>query len=65
MKVSKERRQLCSDVTNSAEIEARRDLERRKEKAIERSMDRAFRYALLTAMTITLVVMFVDWWRSL
>lgn len=65
MKVSKERRQLCADVTNSADIEARRDLERLKEKAIERSMDRAFRYAVLTAMIVTLIIMFVEWWVSL
>lgn len=61
MKVSKERRQLCADVTNSAEIEARR----RRAKEAERQLDTIFMYAVLATMVITLLIMFVEWWRAL
>lgn len=61
MKVSKERRQLCADVTNSAEIEERR----RRAKEAERQLDTIFMYAVLATMVITLLIMFVEWWRAL
>jgi hypothetical protein len=62
MKVSKERIKLCSDVTNSAEIELKKDLERRREMVIERNMDRTIGYVLLFACSVVLlgeIIMFV------
>jgi hypothetical protein len=62
MKVSKERRQLCADVTNSAEIELKKDLERRREMVIERNMDRTIGYVLLfvcSAVLLGEIIMFV------
>ena len=61
MKVSKERRQLCDDVTNSDKVEARR----RRAKQMERQLDAIFMYVVLATMVVTLLIMFVDWWRSL
>jgi hypothetical protein len=62
MKVSKERIKLCSDVTNSAEIKLKKDLERRREMVIERNMDRTIGYVLLFACSVVLlgeIIMFV------
>ena len=62
MKVSKERIKLCSDVTNSAEIELKKDLERRREMVIERNMDRTIGYVLLfvcSAVLLGEIIMFV------
>jgi hypothetical protein len=62
MKIPKERRQLCSDVTNSAEIELKKDLERRREMVIERNMDRTIGYVLLfvcSAVLLGEIIMFV------
>jgi hypothetical protein len=53
MRVSKERRQLCADVTNSHKTEARR----RRQEAFDG-------YVLLVVMAITLVITVVDFWRS-
>lgn len=61
MKVSKERRQLCDDVTNSHKVEARR----RRAKQMERQLDAVFMYAVLVTMIVTLIIMFVEWWVSL
>lgn len=55
MKVSKERRQLCSDVTNSSRIELQKDLERRREKAIQRGMDKAFLYVFLAVASVVFI----------
>ena len=65
MKIPKERRQLCSDVTNSAEIELKKDLERRRQRAVERNMDRFFVWPLLFFGVLLTFYMLVDWWRSL
>jgi hypothetical protein len=54
MKISKERRQLCSDVTNSHKTEARR----RRREAFDG-------YVLLVVMAITLIITVVDFWRGL
>jgi hypothetical protein len=62
MKIPKERRQLCADVTNSAEIELKKDLERRREMVIERNMDRTIGYVLLFVCSVVLlgeIIMFV------
>lgn len=62
MKIPKERRQLCSDVTNSAEIELKKDLERRKQMAVERNMNMVFGYILLAGCAVVLlgeIIMFV------
>ncbi len=61
MKVSKERRQLCDDVTNSHKIEARR----RRAKEVERHLDAIFMYALLFTACVVSAVMLIDWWVSL
>lgn len=56
MKVSRERMKLCSDVANSAQIELQKDLERRKEQAIQRGMDKVFLYTLLSASSVVLII---------
>jgi hypothetical protein len=61
MKISKERRQLCDDVTNSHKIEARR----RRAKEVERHLDSIFMYVLLFTMGVVGIVMLIDWWGSL
>lgn len=61
MKISKERRQLCSDVTNQYEAEERT----RKAKEVERHLDSIFMCALLFTMGAVGIVMLIDWWRSL
>jgi hypothetical protein len=61
MKVSKERRQLCKDVTNSHKAEERT----RRAKELEKGLDALFMYALLAVMVITLIVLLVDFWRGL
>lgn len=62
MKIPKERRQLCADVTNSAEIELKKDLERRRQIVVERNMDKAIGYVLLAVCSAVLlgeIIMFV------
>lgn len=54
MRVSKERRQLCSEVTNSHKFEARR----RRREAFDG-------YVLLVVTAITLIITVVDLWRGL
>jgi len=61
MKISKERRQLCSDVTNSHKAEERT----RRAKELEKSLDAVFGYALLAVMVVTLIVSLIDMWRAL
>lgn len=61
MKVTKERRQLCDDFTNSHKAEERI----RRNKEIERQLDTLFGYALLIAMSIAFVICLVDVWGKL
>ena len=61
MKIPKERRQLCDDVTNSHKIEARK----RREKDFERQMDTIFVYVLLAGMCIAFVIALIDIWSGL
>ena len=61
MKIPKERRQLCSEVTNHHEAEERI----RRAKDVERQLDTIFGYVLLIPMGIALVVAIIDVWRGL
>ena len=61
MKIPKERRQLCDDVTNSHKVEERK----RRAEEVEKGLDALFMYALLAVMVITLIVTLVDVWRAL
>jgi hypothetical protein len=65
MKVSRERMKLCSDVANSAQIELQRDLERRREKAIQRGMDKVFLYTLLSVSSVVLIVEIVTFLKDI
>lgn len=64
MKVSRERMKLCSDVANSAQIELKRDLERRREKAIQHGMDKAFLYVFLSVSAVVLIIEIITFLRE-
>ena len=61
MKVTKERRQLCIDVTNHHKTEERI----RIIKKIERQLDVVFLGSLLFALVVAFVIALVDIWGSL
>lgn len=65
MKVSKERMKLCSDVARSADIELQKDLERRREKAIQRGMDKVFLYVFLSVSSVVLIAEIITFLKDI
>lgn len=65
MKVSRERMKLCSDVANSADIELKMDLERRREKAIQRGMDKVFLYVFLSVSSVVLIAEIITFLKDI
>lgn len=61
MKVTKERRQLCDDFTNSHKVEERI----RIIKKIERQLDVVFLGSLLFALVVAFVITLIDIWGKL
>jgi hypothetical protein len=61
VKVSKERRILCQEVTNSVEIENIKRREANAKAKVEYWLDMIFGYGLLFAMVIAMISAFIDW----
>jgi hypothetical protein len=61
VKVSKERRTLCQEVSNSVEIENSKRREETSKAKVEHWLDMIFAYGLLFAMVVAMISAFIDW----